>query len=186
MQVPEHILDKIPNFVFTSAYTIIVYLIYNKFLAAKINPKIIEEENKVSNWRVAGLTVLGIAINLLIIFGIVMVEPDFPGENISFGAQGHEVFYDADSVSEEEVKIVGNELIEVGYFSDEFQGAVRLERDDGVIQLLLPFSKDYWEDQEMLTELEFLETRLMLFLANDFKIILVDYDLGGNMLIKEI
>ncbi len=78
MQLPDEISDKLPNILFTTLYTGIVYLIYHRHLADKINEKIINSENKASNWNVTGLTILGLITNLIIIYAFAFFRTCFP------------------------------------------------------------------------------------------------------------
>lgn len=186
MQLPDEIADKLPNILFTSLYTGIVYLIYHRYLADKINVKIVEPENKMSNWNVTGLTIIGLIINLIIIFAIAFSEPAFPGEKIEYGELKHELFFDKGDISESNINIVGRVLTDFEYFSNEAKQAVRIEYMESKYMLNIPIQKDFWEDYGLLLELDNLKSILKIETGKEFKLLLIHYDLSGKTLTKEI
>lgn len=186
MQLPDQITDKLPNILFTSLYTGIVYLVYHKYLAKKINANILEPENKASNWNVAGLTTLGFVLNLIIIFLIAVSEPAFPGDRIEYGEMKHEIFYDKGDIENSNLQIIGGILTEVGYFTNELQQAVRVERENEKYWLNIPFQNSYWENPALIAELENLKNILTLRTGLNIKLKLIHYDITGKTLYKEI
>ncbi|TLX71639.1 hypothetical protein E9993_19935 [Labilibacter sediminis] len=186
MQLPEEISDQLPDILFTSLYTGIVYLIYHRYLADKINDKIVESENKMSNWNVTGLTIIGLMINLVIILVFAFSEPVFPGEKIEYGELKHEIFYDTGDISNKDISAIGQILTDFEYFNNEVQQAVRVEKIDNMYLLNLPFQKDSWGDSGLLLELDNLKYTLNTRIGKKFKLILIHYDLSGKTLKKEI
>lgn len=186
MQLPDSVTDRIPNLVFTSLYTFLVYIVYHKYLAHLINDKIIEKENKVSNWNVTGITVIGLVINLIIIFVLAISQPAFPGDKIIFGELKHEVFYEKSDVSLAQVKAVGEVLVEIGYFQDQVKASVRVEKNNRVLQLLIPIQKEFWDNQDLMNEFYRLKIGLSTALNEDIVIVFLHYDLSGKTLQKEI
>lgn len=186
MQLPEEISDKLPNILFTTLYTGIVYLIYHSYLADKINDKIVEAENKMSNWKVAGFTIMGLIINLIIIFAFAFSEPAFPGEKIEYGELKHEIYFDQGDLSEIDINIIGQVLTDFEYFNNEFTQAVRVEFLENKYILNLPLQNDYWNDPGLLFELNSLKSTLSAKTGKEFKLLLIHYDLSGKTLKKEI
>ena len=72
LKLPDDIIDKIPNAVFTSFYGILVYVAYKKFLSNEIDSRLKDGNLKASNWAVTAITILGLAINLIIILGLAL------------------------------------------------------------------------------------------------------------------
>lgn len=186
MQLPDSITDKIPNIAFTSLYTIIVYIVYHKYLASLINDKIIEKENKASNWSVAGITVLGLIINLLIIMLLAYAQPTFPGEKFLYGELKHEIFYDKSDFNEAQIKSIGDVLAESGYFNNEFRQSVRIEIIDKKTQLLLPLQKDVWDNQDINNEIIELKKVLAIIINQDIDILLIHYELSGKTITRKM
>lgn len=172
--------DDIPDAAFGLLYTLIVYLLYSKLLKEKIEKEIALPENKESNWSVAGWTLLGLAANLIIIFGLATVEPAFPGDKLTFGTAEHEVFYDKDDFSETQVKKVGQMLTDFEYFYGDNKNSVRLEiRNDDVI-LILPFLMEYWDDKDLNNELTNFCVRLQTELKCKVNLELIHYEFSGE------
>jgi hypothetical protein len=179
-------LEKIPDFIFTAFYTFIVYLLYSRFLEKEIGEKIKLPENKESNWTVAGITIFGLLLNIVIIFGFAYLEPTFPGENVTFGNLEHEVFFDKEEFSKSQVQKLGKMLTDLEYFSDMEKQSVRIERRDENIFLLMPLQKEYWEDQGIINELNNFNIRLRYELKTQTTIELIHYELNGDIKTKNI
>ena len=186
MQLPDEISDKLPNILFTTLYTGIVYLIYHRHLADKINEKIINSENKASNWNVTGLTILGLITNLIIIYAFAFSEPVFPGEKIEYGSMKHEIYFDKGDISESQLQSIGQILTDFEYFNNNTVQAVRVEKSTNYYILKLPFSKEFWTDSDFISLLNSLRQTLFIKTNKEFKLILINYDLTGKMETKEI
>lgn len=186
MQLPDVIVDKIPNIAFTALYTGIVYLIYHKFFADTINDKIIDAENKVSNWNVAGITIFGLIINLIIIFSMAFVQPAFPGEKLTYGEFNHEVFYDSEDFTKDEINKIGNLLYEFGYFQTDYTQSVRLEKHGDFYKLLLPVHRGSTNDPEIMSSLRSFKIDLAKTMGKDVIIVLISYEINGDTITEEI
>ncbi|MGM0552085.1 MAG: hypothetical protein ACQESW_13485 [Bacteroidota bacterium] len=186
MQLPEAVLDKLPNILFTSIYTGVVYLIYNQLLADRINDKIVEPENRMSNWNVTGFTVMGVITSLLIIFVFAIYSPAFPGEKMEYGEVKHEIFFDKGEVPEADLDKVGQILTEFEYFNNEVRQAVRIDYVDNAYQLNLPMQKESWANLGLIRALNALKASLNAKVGKEFKLILIHYELSGETIIKEI
>jgi hypothetical protein len=186
MQLPDVIADKIPNLAFTALYTGIVYLVYHSFLAEKINDKIIDADNKVSNWNVAGITILGLVINLIIIFSIAFAQPAFPGDKLTYGEYNHEVFYDSQDFSHEDINQIGKLLYEFGYFQTDYQQSVRIEKHGDFYKLLLPVHRGASNDPEIISSLKSFKIELSRIMEKDVVIVLISYEINGDTITEEI
>ena len=186
MQLPEQITDKLPNFLFTSLYTGIVYLIYHRYLADQINIKLIEPENKASNWNVTALTIMGFLINMIIIFIFAFSEPIFPGDKIELGELKHEIFFDKGDIVESDLQNIGKVLTDFEYFNNEVRQSVRVEKSNDKYVLNIPIQQEFWEDVDLLSELGYLKVYLSLETGKDFKLKLIHFDLSGKTLYKEL
>lgn len=184
--IPESISEKIPSIAFTSLYTLIVYILYQYRLRDQIESRITSKENKRSNWSVAGLTVLGLIINLVLIVSFAMAEPAFPGEKFEYGNKKHEIFFDEGQVRNVDIQKVGRVLTEFGYFTPDMKMQVKIEKEDERLVLLLPVTKSLWEDSEVLADLNYLRSLLAIETQREFSLKLIDYDLSGNELSKDI
>ncbi|MCT4639405.1 MAG: hypothetical protein N4A72_17000 [Bacteroidales bacterium] len=185
VKIPEEILDRIPNIAFTVLYTGVVYLIYNKYFARNINTQITDSNNKVSNWSVFGITVIGLIINVAILFTIAFSEPVFPGEKFEYGAVKHEIFYDEGEISNNNLNIIGNVLTEYEYFTDDIVTSVRVNKESDIYSLTINVQKEFWSDNEVIEWLLSLKSTLISETGKKFKLVLISYDLSEDS-IKEI
>lgn len=184
-QLPEQIIDKVPSLVINSFYTLIVYLVYHYYFAKTINPKIEDPNNSFSNWRVAGITFAGIVINLILILGMGMMVPDFPGDKVTYGDIGNQIFFDEEDINVEQLDELANVLYDYQYFSTDYKQSVRIEKTADQYRLLMPIGKDFWDSQELIDELKRLKTDLIIIFGTDTSIILEDYTLSKTIT-KEI
>jgi hypothetical protein len=185
-QLPEQIIDKLPSVLFPALYTGIVYLIYHKYFAEKVNSEIVDDENRKSNWHVAGLTVIGLILNIAIIFVFAFSEPAFLGEKIEYGELKHEIFFNKGEIDNKELKDVGYLLTEFGYFNNDVRQAVKVEKEGDFYTLSIPIQKEFWSNQQLIAELDDLKYMLSINTEKEFKLILIHYDLSGNTERKEI
>lgn len=186
MQIPEEISDKIPNIVFSSIYAVIIYFVYHYYLANAINERIEEEENKASVWKVVGITVLGLLINLVIIFTMAIMEPAFPGEKFEYGATKHEMYFELGEISSSDLQTVGKTLEDYGYFIGNDAMAVRIEYLADTFLLNLQIQNEYWDNSDLNIELIQLKNALEMRTGKKFRLILIHYELSGKVYKKEI
>lgn len=186
MQIPDAIIDKIPNFVFSGILTLIVYLIYHKYFKNLIANNILLPENRLSNWTVVGISILGLLISLAIIFGIASKQPAFPGDKIEYGTLKHEIFYDSGTVEYTDLILVGSVLSEYGIFNDEAKRAVRIDKAENKYILNLEIQKTFWEDNELIDWLLAIKSDLKKKTGKEFNILLISYEFSGKTSTKEI
>ena len=180
MKLPEDITSKIPDIFFTSLYTVIVYIFYNNLWAEKIEEKILEKEDRASHLTVTGYTVLGILINLIIIFAFAFAQPAFPGDKYVHGEMKHEIFYDEGEISEINLQNIGMILTRSEYFNNEVKQAVRVDKVNNRYILIIPLQKEYWRDQGIINELEYLKVMLKASINEPFTLRLIHYELSGD------
>jgi hypothetical protein len=173
--IPDAISDKIPNVVFSSFYTLVVYLVYHNYFAKTINPKIAEKENKFSNGRVVAFTVMGFVINLIIIFGMAAMVPAFPGEKATYGE--NEIFFDKQDVSVAQLDAIAKTLYDYEYFDDQYQQSVRIEKTAEGFRMLMPLDESMWNNADVILALNNLKHDLNILLHAETEIILESYGL---------
>lgn len=180
MKLPEEITGKIPDIIFTSLYTFIVYTIYNNLLAEKINARIMDDDDEASNWTVAGFSVLGLLLNLIIIFAFAFAQPAFPGDKYEYGEMKHEIFYDSGEISQTDLQAIGRTLTRFAYFSNEIKQSVRVDKEYNHYILTIPVQKEYWEDDAIINQLAYLKVMLNAALNKPCTVRLIHYELTGD------
>lgn len=186
IKLPDEVIDKLPNAVVTGFYGILVYVLYNRLLAKEINQLLTEGNIKASNWTVAGMTLLGLGLNLLIILGIAINEPAFKGDKVNYGAIGHEIYYDKSKTSIEDANKLGLVLTNVGYFTDEYQAAVHLDTWKTRYIVTLQIDNAHWDNPELTEDLDDLKSELEIVFGKDITIVLEHYNLSGKKFEKRI
>ena len=176
--LPDELFDKIPDIIFTALYSLVVMVFFNFFMEEKISALIEAGVEKASNWSVAGFTVIGVVLNLIIIVGLAVSQPVFPGEVITY--EGNEVYYNEEEILPEQVLNLASLLYDIGYFDDQSANYVHIDRTDETYQLTLPFHKDYWYDEEVERIFEVLKMQLSADLEGPVVIILEHYSLADT------
>ncbi len=147
-QLPDEVIDEIPGFLFSSLYAAIVYVYYRYYMAKEINIGFDAGHKKASNWVVAGITTLGLIGTLLLIAGMVLVLPPFPGEEVDFN--GNKIYYSNES-TQHEAEILAAKLFEIEYFADEFENIAHLDKINDEMFITVPFDKDFWYDADIIS-----------------------------------
>ena len=186
IQIPAHVMERIPSLAWTTFYTVIVFFVYRRFLADRVNSEITEPENRASNWSVAGYTFLGLIINLVIIFAIGSTQPAYSGEKITFGSLKHELYYDEALIDRSTVEEVARVLTQTEFFNEEYQKAVKLELKNEQLVLLMNVQRKNWSDSDLFMELTNLKVELQTSLRQEVSIELIHYELNGEKDRKKI
>ena len=183
-QLPEEIVDKVPDFVFTAFYGLLVFLFFRNFLADDIEKAIEEGAEKKSNWSVAGFTILGFVINMVIIFGIAIDQPFYEGEVLII--EGNELYYDADQVTEEDANKLIDHFYTVGFFGPDYGNISRLQFINNSYEITMLIDEQVWNDEELITTLTSLKWLIEADLGKPTKLKLESVSLSGTSKFKEI
>lgn len=146
-QIPQDISDKIPSLVYTSLYGVIIYFLYQKFLAHEVNEAFANGAIKGSNWAVAGLTLGGLVLNLALIFVLSMNTPFYEGTLVE--VNGNELYHD-EEIAEADIQQLVNKLQELDFFGPEYGNVVRLQALDGSYQITVLVDKEFWNDMGLI------------------------------------
>lgn len=160
-----------------------VYFIY-RFVLSKEVAEFLSDKDKIeSNWRVAGVTILGVALYFLMGLGIASIEPPFPGDKYEF--QGNSIYAEGE-IEDADIQKVADQLYAAGWFETDLGNYVYLYNSAKTSELILPISQDFWNDEEVLNGLTSLKWLLEAELGKPISVTMEDYDLSGNTLQKSI
>lgn len=182
--IPEKLYDKIPAMAYSSIYTLISAFVFRRFLTTDVKQKLEDGAKKSSLWIVASFTILGLIINLIILIAVGFNQPPFEGEKLSFGVAANEVYYDKGNTTLKEIQYVATTLRAYGYFNDEYQSAVRIERNENTVVLSIPINKDVWDNEDVKTSLTNMRISLEKSLKSKVRVVAEDYKLSGQVLYK--
>lgn len=182
--IPEKLYDKIPAMAYSSIYTLISAFVFRRFLMTDVKQKLEDGAKKSSLWIVASFTILGLIINLIILIAVGFNQPPFEGEKLSFGVAANEVYYDKGNTTLKEIQYVATTLRAYGYFNDEYQSAVRIERNENTVVLSIPINKDVWDNEDVKTSLTNMRISLEKSLKSKVRVVAEDYKLSGQVLYK--
>ena len=146
-QLPQEIVDKIPNIVFTAFYGVLVFVFFRIFMAKEVNAAFEAGAEKGSNWSVAGLTILGLALNLLIILGLALDQPFYDGEVME--VNGNELYYDQPVPLTEVNKLV-SQLESNDFFGADYGNIARLQLINDEYWITMVVDEQLWRDDEII------------------------------------
>ena len=131
---------------------------------------------------------LGFLIVLLIFTFIEFLNPvkPFEGNHRVFGSLKHEIYY-REGFDPGEVTHLGENLIKLGYFSEEGQMTCQIKDSGDAYILSIPSYKDAWKDEEFLKKCKDIKDNLngSTGFKKKIKMILIDFD-GLKQIEKEI
>lgn len=141
---PIEVLDQVPDLIFTSVIALISYIIYRNFMSDLVETSLSDGAQIVSNWRVAGITTLGVGVTFLIGFGFAFSQNLYPGEAAEF--DGNTIYYETDYVTNDILKLTAQELTGVEYFAPDYGNEVHLTYYGDTFVLTVPVQKEYWDE----------------------------------------
>ncbi len=184
LKIPDEVIEKVPNYVFSAFYAILVIIYFKIFLAKDVKNAFDEGTGKASNWTVAGFTILGVILNILIIFLLAMNEPYYEGDLVKF--HDNELYYNSPGVSKEQVDTLMKELIEFGFFAKDYSNVARIQNINEQIQVTLVVDKSLWSDQEIISSLQHFRNMLNFRLNKNIKLKIESVSLSGKTEFKYI
>ena len=129
--IPETI--KIPNQLIPLIYTGIAYYLVHHFQGKSITTHVDNGGQFYSWWRAIGVSMVGLGIMVISFLGFVLLSDTASNATISvkaYGTMKHEMLFDKDNISENEVDKLAQALITTGFFDDAFTKYVFAEIAD--------------------------------------------------------
>lgn len=172
-RIPDAILDKIPNTLFPIIHAPIFGFLAYRFQKTDIQLLEAEQVPKEHWSKTLGFGVIGLAFTISILFAMASYEPIFPGEKYAYGGMHHELYYEGDNFSEQLLEKIGNNLESWGYFSNEFMGVAHVKEWKTMFIISLYIDKSYWNDQQLIEDINFLKQYLNTDLGKEVTIRLI-------------
>lgn len=183
ISLPEAFFNKIPSQIFPSIIGLLMFGLYSIVAKRATNKELNNGRLAESNFKVAGLTVVGI----IIYFGISLLagysQPPYPGDKLTF--QENEIYFDKNT-SENDVIILSKKLFEFGYFSESTANVAHLETWKTRYLITLPIDKSVWNDAEVIAQLQSLKWLLEVELKKEVSVRLEHYEITGQQKTKTL
>ena len=183
--LPLSVTEKIPRHLIPLAYGIVGYLVVKSLQQSDIDAHL-QAGGKKGSWQViVGSGLVSLVLSLGYFFALMSLIPSqeqvFDGTPYKFETTGATIYYEKATISVPEVKFVGTQLEEMGYFSKETQlpAGFRKEGDKYTIEMLVEEKK--WNDTNMRHDIQlFLRILKDWHHDRDFQVRVVSIDLIGE------
>ncbi|MBK5279747.1 MAG: hypothetical protein JJE09_12890 [Bacteroidia bacterium] len=182
-QVPHSIVDKIPNFLFTAFYGILVFIFFRNFMAKDVNDAFEAGAQRGSNWAVTGITILGLVLNLGIIFGLAIDQPFYDGEVAK--VNGNELYFDK-SIPIGDVNKLVSKLKSNDFFGTDYGNTARLQLINNEYLITMVVDVQLWNDNEIINSLTSMKWLMEVEFGKTTKMKLESVSLSGTSKYKEL
>jgi len=145
---------KLPQVVFPLIYSWAAYGLAQQFQGKNINAYINSGEAIFSWWRLVGVSLLGCAITVILLFGVIY----FSGDNLTaasqtkiYGVMKNEISFDKKNVSEREVDGIADGLTKCTFFDIAVKKEIYVKKVGTSYEISIPCTKDVTVSPDNLT-----------------------------------
>jgi hypothetical protein len=145
--LPLSVTERIPYHLIPLAYGIVGYLVVKSLQQQDIDAHL-QAGGKKGSWQmIVGSGLVSLVLSLAYFFALVILIPSrqqiFAGVPYKFEKTGATMYYDKATISEPDIKFVGAQLEEMGYFSKDNQllAGFRKEGDKYTVEMLVDEEK---------------------------------------------
>ncbi|NHA06077.1 hypothetical protein G7092_19865 [Mucilaginibacter sp. HC2] len=113
--------EKIPRQIIPIIYTAIAYSLVKRYQGSDINAHISTGGPIFNWWRTIGVSLVGLLITIIPVFGIAYFSYSSPGagaDSKTYGTMKHEVAFDKSNITESEVDKLADALRKTTFFDD--------------------------------------------------------------------
>lgn len=176
--LPENILDKIPVAAYNIFVTAIAYVFIQVFLKGYLKEAFDLGTKKASNWIVAGISLLGMIFTIALIMITSSFVPLYDAEKMD--VMGNELYYDSATVSQEQIDILTEQLIEIDLFGEDYGNVAYIKNHENQIVITIPVDKQFWEEKDFIFMLSVTMHYLEIQYDKPTKIVLEHFDISGE------
>ena len=186
LALPETIVENIPKQIIPLIYTAIASAIIYHYQKTKIEDHLAEGGKKYGWGRAICVGVIGLIITLLFIAITAFLAGDLSHKNPdltskTYGKIRHEIYYNKDNISENEIDQIAYGLTETTFFDNVFQKSVYVEKVNSDYEITISVVKSAINNNEALSHFIQLKNDLQNYFPNN-KIVInltLDYDTGN-------
>ena len=151
--LPLSVVERIPYHFIPLAYGIVGYLVVKSVQQQDIDVHL-QAGGKKGSWQVIVGSGLGsLALSLGYFFALVMLIPSqqqiFAGVPYKFDKTGATMYYDKATISEPDIKFVGAQLEEMGYFSKDNQLPAGFRKEGNKYTIEMFVDEEKWDGPVM-------------------------------------
>ncbi len=183
-QVPEDIIDKVPSFVFTALYGMIVYVFFRNFMAKDVNEAFEAGAEKESGWTVVGIAVLGLVLTLGTVLGFAIQQPFYKGEVVNI--DGNELYYNSNLIPIEDANKVVKQFKMNDFFGADYGNIARIQLIKEGYIITMVVDEQLWGDSEIVSTINSIKLVLKIELEKPIRLRLESVSLSGKSKYKEI
>ena len=182
-QLPDEVLDKIPNLVFTAIYGVLVYILYHYFLQKIVDDALEKGATKGSNWTVAGISLIALVINIAIILTLSSVDPFYEGEVLK--SKGNELYYDSNIDLSDAQSL--QRLFEIqDFFGPDYGNVARMQLLEEKYLITMVVDEKFWTDTGFMNYISNIESIMQLEFETPLELRLESFSLTGKSKFKYI
>jgi hypothetical protein len=178
--IPDSV--NIPNYIIPLAYTSFAYYIVQHFQGHNIAKHINAGGQLHSWWRTIVVGIIGLAITLIPIIGYVLLTEGNENASIStksYGIMGHEIAFDKNNISENEVNLIADGLTQTTFFDEAIKKFVYLKKINENYELSFSVVEGIENDDPSLQPFIDLRADLQTLFPNNkivFKLVVDSFD----------
>ena len=186
IQIPEEIMDRIPNVLIPTFYGVLCWSIVERLQGREIRLVLEASGKKASVWRTAGWGLLSMVLALAGIFGYAFSLPphdlyEFEGEKYTFGLENIHSIYYSEGIDKERLAQLSAYFMEVGLASEDSPLVIEVSRKQEEVYITLPFHRDFWDHAAVLEDLKRMRDEIVSNgIFEDFTFFLYAEDFGGT------
>jgi len=178
--IPDNV--KIPNQIIPLIYTAIAYYLVQNFQGQSISAHINSGGQLFSWWRTIAVGLIGLAITIIPIFGFALlsdVNTNAGTDTKTYGIMKHEIAFDKNNVSENEVNKIADGLIKTTFFDEAVTKYVYATKVNNNFELSISVVDGIANDSQALQPFLDLRTDLQTLFPNNkiiFKLVVDNLD----------
>jgi hypothetical protein len=178
--IPDNV--KIPNQIIPLIYTAIAYYLVQHFQGQNISVHLNSGGQLFSWWRTIAVGLIGLAITIIPIFGFALLSDatsNIGTDTKNYGIMKHEIAFDKNNISENEVNKIADRLIKTTFFDEAVTKYVYAKKVNNTYELSLSVVDGIANDRLALQPFIDLRTNLQSLFPNNkiiFKLVVDNLD----------
>lgn len=166
--IPENV--KIPNQIIPIIYTAIAYYLVQHFQGQNISSHLNSGGQFFGWWRTIAVGLIGLVITIIPIIGFALISDSIDNNSTStktFGIMKHEIAFDKNNISEDEVNKIADGLTKTTFFDEAVTKYVYVSKQNDNYELKISVVDGIANDSEALQPFIELRSALQTMFPNN-------------------